>query len=256
LNTEGDEQGLVVSTNGSEAFFSGRRNGTQGMDIIRFPMPKELRPESVFIVQGNLVGSNQEVPQGARLYLQYAQSKEVQEIAIDSRDGHFASVVRTEAGEDVLLVAQADGIAFEAQVIYDAEAPEPPAGRVEAPVVLEPAANGEPFEIGDIQFATNSADINRTSLLMLELFASYLLRNDAIGVHIKGHTDDRGKPEDNQKLSENRAHSVADALEGFGVPASRLTHEGFGQTQPVASNETEEGRAQNRRTEFEIRLKR
>lgn len=256
LNTEGDEQGLVVSTNGSEAFFSGRRDGTQGMDIIRFPMPEELRPESVFIVQGDLVGSKQEVPEGARLYLQYAQSKDVQEIAIDSRDGHFASVVRAEAGEDVLLVAEADGIAFETQVIYDAEAPEPPAGRVEAPVVLEPAANGEPFEIGDIQFATNSADINRTSLLMLELFASYLLRNDAIGVHIKGHTDDRGKPEDNQALSENRAHSVADALEGFGVPASRLTHEGFGQTQPVASNETEDGRAQNRRTEFEIRLKR
>lgn len=254
LNTEGDEAGLVVSTNGSEAFFSGRREGTQGMDIIRFPVPEEMRPESVFIVQGDLLGSGDEVPEGARLYLQYAQSKEVQEITIDSRDGHFASVVRAQEGEDVLLVAEADGIAFETQVIFDAQAPEPPVGLVEAPVILEPAANGEPFEIGDIQFATNSDGINRTSLLMLELFASYLMRNDAIGVHIKGHTDNRGKPEDNQTLSENRARSVANALEGFGVPASRLSHQGFGQTQPVGSNETEEGRAQNRRTEFEIRL--
>ena len=52
LNTSGDEQGLVVSTNGTEAFFSGRRDGTQGMDIIRFPVPDEMKPESVFIVQG------------------------------------------------------------------------------------------------------------------------------------------------------------------------------------------------------------
>ena len=256
LNTESDEQGLVVSTNGSEAFISGRRDGTQGMDIIRFPMPAELRPESVFIVQGDLLGSDQHVPEGARLYLQYAQSKDVQEIAIDSRDGHFASVVRAQEGEDVLLVAEADGIAFETQVIYDAQAPEPPAGLVEAPLVLETAANGEPFEIGDIQFATNSADINRTSLLMLELFASYLMRNDAIGVHIKGHTDNRGTPEDNQTLSENRARSVANALEAFGVSAERLTFKGLGQTHPIASNDTEEGRGQNRRTEFEIRLKR
>jgi outer membrane protein OmpA-like peptidoglycan-associated protein len=121
-------------------------------------------------------------------------------------------------------------------------------------VELEEASNGEPFEIGDIQFATNSAEINRTSLLMLDLFAAYLLRNDAIGVHIKGHTDDRGRPEDNQVLSENRAAQVATALEQFGVPSNRITHAGFGQSAPVASNATAEGRSQNRRTEFEIRL--
>ena len=89
---------------------------------------------------------------------------------------------------------------------------------------------------------------------MLDLFAAYLLRNDAIGVHIKGHTDDRGRPEDNQVLSEDRAARVAAALEQFGVPSSRITHAGFGQSQPVASNATAEGRSQNRRTEFEIRL--
>jgi len=254
LNTSGDEQGLVVSTNGSEAFFSGRRDGTQGMDIIRFPVPEDMKPEAVFIVQGDLLGEHNEVPEGARLYLQYAQSKDVQEIAINSRDGHFASVVRAQAGEDVLLVAEADGIAFETKVLYDAQADEDIPENVEAPVTLEAASTGEPFEIGDIQFATNSAEINRTSLLMLELFASYLMRNDAIGVHIKGHTDDRGRPEENQILSDSRAEKVALALKLFGVPSSRLTHEGFGQSRPIASNETAEGRARNRRTEFEIRL--
>ena len=253
LNTSGDEQGLVVSTNGAEAFFSGRRDGTQGMDIIRFPVPDAMKPESVFIVQGDLLGPDNEVPEGARLYLQYAQSKNVQEIEVNRQDGHFASVVRA-SEEDVLLVAEADGIAFEAQVVFDADSEASPPDRLDTPVELEEASNGEPFEIGDIQFATNSAEINRTSLLMLDLFAAYLLRNDAIGVHIKGHTDDRGRPEDNQVLSENRAARVAEALEQFGVPSSRITHAGFGQSQPVASNATAEGRSQNRRTEFEIRL--
>mgnify|MGYP005733645545 FL=1 len=94
------------------------------------------------------------------------------------------------------------------------------------------ASNGQPFEIGDIQFATNSAEINRTSLLILDLFAAYLIRNDAIGVHIKGHTDDRGRPEDNQVLSEARAAQVATTLEMFGVPASRITHRVLGNRAP------------------------
>ena len=178
----------------------------------------------------------------------------MQEIEVNRQDGHFASVVRAAEGEDVLLVAEADGIAFEAQVVFDADSETSPPDRLDTPVELEEASNGEPFEIGDIQFATNSAEINRTSLLMLDLFAAYLLRNDAIGVHIKGHTDDRGRPEDNQVLSENRAARVAAALEQFGVPSNRITHAGFGQSAPVASNATAEGRSQNRRTEFEIRL--
>ena len=254
LNTSGDEQGLVVSTNGAEAFFSGRRDGTNGMDIIRFPVPDEMKPESIFIVQGDLLGPDNQIPEGARLYLQYAQSKNVQEIEVNRQDGHFASVVRADEGEDVLLVAEADGIAFEAQVLFDADSALPTPERVEAKVELELASNGQPFEIGDIQFATNSAEINRTSLLILDLFSAYLIRNDAIGVHIKGHTDDRGRPEDNQVLSEARAAQVATTLEMFGVPASRITHRGFGQSRPLVSNATKEGRSKNRRTEFEIRL--
>ena len=126
----------MVSTNGAEAFFSGRRDGTQGMDIIRFPVPDAMKPESVFIVQGDLLGPDNEVPEGARLYLQYAQSKNVQEIEVNRQDGHFASVVRA-SEEDVLLVAEADGIAFEAQVVFDADSEASPPDRLDTPVELE-----------------------------------------------------------------------------------------------------------------------
>ena len=90
---------------------------------------------------------------------------------------------------------------------------------------------------------------------MLEIFAAYLLRNKAFGVRIIGHTDDRGVPEENQQLSEERAEKVAQSLIGFGVAETQVSFEGMGQSAPIASNDSAEGRAKNRRTEFEIRLK-
>jgi outer membrane protein OmpA-like peptidoglycan-associated protein len=90
---------------------------------------------------------------------------------------------------------------------------------------------------------------------MLEQFSAYLLRNEAIGVHVIGHTDDRGDAAENQSLSERRAQSVAQALLTNGVDAQRVSSEGLGQSEPIATNETEKGRSLNRRTEFEIRLK-
>ena len=64
---------------------------------------------------------------------------------------------------------------------------------------------------------------------------------------IRGYTDSVGKPEYNQKLSERRAIAVKDYLESHGVPAGTLTAEGFGEENPLASNKTAEGRAENRR---------
>ena len=89
---------------------------------------------------------------------------------------------------------------------------------------------------------------------MLEQFSAYLLRNEAIGVHVIGHTDDRGDREENQDLSRRRAESVANAIQSNGVQASRISFEGKGQSAPIESNQTKEGRSRNRRTEFQIRL--
>ena len=254
VNTDGDEHGLVVSADGTEAMFASRRLGTKGLDILKFPMPEEFKPDPVFVVKGTVSDAEGNIPDGAKLYLQYAQSRNVEQVKINSDDGRFASVVKMGAEEDVLLIAEADGIAFEAQVIYDHESDLIPENNTETSIELEAAENGEGFEIGDIQFKSNSSSINRTSLLMLEQFSAYLLRNEAIGVHVIGHTDDRGVREENQSLSEQRAESVAKAIQSNGVKASRISFEGKGQSAPIDENETEEGRSRNRRTEFQIRL--
>ena len=80
----------------------------------------------------------------------------------------------------------------------------------------------------------------------------FLDRNSAIKVEIGGHTDDVGSTALNQELSNNRAKEVYLYLIGKGIDASRLSYRGFGANDPIASNATEEGRAQNRRTEFKV----
>jgi len=74
----------------------------------------------------------------------------------------------------------------------------------------------------------------------------------SLRIEISGHTDNVGSASYNQKLSESRAKAVVDYLLKKGVDASRLEYKGYGFEQPVASNKTEEGRQQNRRTEFKI----
>ena len=87
---------------------------------------------------------------------------------------------------------------------------------------------------------------------MIELNKLMQLINDnpSIKIRINGYTDDIGSEADNIKLSENRARAVVDYLISKGIDAKRLASKGFGETQPIADNSTEEGKAMNRRTEF------
>lgn len=255
INTDGDEHGLVVSTDGEEAFFASRRTGTKGLDLLRFPVPEEFKPEEVRIVKGTLQATDGGIPPGAKLYLQYAKSKRIETIEINEDDGRFASIVRLDQGEDVLLISEAEGLAFQASVVVDIEQTPPNSDALVAPIVLQQPLNGEAFEIGDIQYASNSAEIGRTSIIILEAFASYLTRNEALGVHIIGHTDDVGAERENQVLSERRALAVATALANYGVPVARITSQGLGESHPLVPNIDATSRSINRRTEFEITLK-
>jgi outer membrane protein OmpA-like peptidoglycan-associated protein len=76
--------------------------------------------------------------------------------------------------------------------------------------------------------------------------------NPSLKIQISGHTDNVGKPADNLALSNNRSKAVINYLIANGIIAQRLSAKGFGETQPVADNKTEEGRAKNRRTEVKV----
>ena len=112
------------------------------------------------------------------------------------------------------------------------------------------------FVLRNVNFELDSAQLTASSKLILDNVATTLKApsNNNIAVQIGGHTDVVGTEAYNLMLSQQRAESVRQYLIGKGVDASRLRAEGFGTSQPLASNDSEEGRAQNRRVEFKISI--
>jgi outer membrane protein OmpA-like peptidoglycan-associated protein len=104
-----------------------------------------------------------------------------------------------------------------------------------------------------IHFDFDKATIKKESYGILDDVASVLKSNPQIKkVRVEGHTDSIGSDTYNQKLSEKRANAVKDYLVGKGIEASRLEAVGYGESRPIADNKTAAGRAQNRRTEFNV----
>ncbi|MBO5662399.1 MAG: OmpA family protein [Alphaproteobacteria bacterium] len=105
---------------------------------------------------------------------------------------------------------------------------------------------------GNITFKTDSADINSSFYSVLNSVAKVLNKYSNSTVMVSGHTDSTGSAEYNLNLSRERANSVASYLQGQGVKSSRFEVLGLGSSNPIASNDTANGRAQNRRVEIKI----
>ncbi len=105
---------------------------------------------------------------------------------------------------------------------------------------------------GSITFATNSADLNSRFFPVLDKVGATLKEYDQTVIEVAGHTDSTGSSSYNQALSERRAQSVAAYLESRGVAQKRMMTVGAGETHPIASNDTPDGRQQNRRVEITI----
>ena len=104
-----------------------------------------------------------------------------------------------------------------------------------------------------VKFKTASSQILKESDYILEAVVKILVEHPEIKkVRVEGHTDIRGKPGYNKKLSQRRAASVVKWLVKHGIRKQRLTSAGYGQERPIATNQTDEGRRQNRRSEFHI----
>jgi len=117
---------------------------------------------------------------------------------------------------------------------------------------LQPIHEGIKVKIENLFFATNKTYILPESEQAMSDLAQFLLDNPGVTIHITGHTDAVGSDEANQILSEGRANAVRQNLIDRGVAAERMTAEGKGEKEPIADNDTEEGRQLNRRVEFVI----
>jgi len=119
-------------------------------------------------------------------------------------------------------------------------------------ISLARAETGQMLTVGSIHYRIGSANLEPNSIPTLQNLLQMMQENPSIRITIAGHTDSTGDSAFNKKLSKMRANSVADWLIKNGISSTRLTTVGFGDTTPVASNDTEEGRRKNRRTEITI----
>lgn len=249
INTEADEVGFFVSTDGKKGYFaSNQLNGATGYDIYSFDLPAKVRPDSVLFITGQLKDEHDEIPLAAKIELKNITTQETMNVDYDTLTGKYASVVLFD--DDYIMTVKNEGSAFNSH--YFAKNDSLNDRPVKLDLDLKKIELGAAYTLNNILFASDSYDLNDVSKRVIEDFKDFLKQNPKVKVAIHGHTDNQGDAQSNLTLSDNRARSVYNYLIKLNVDAARLSYKGFGQTKPVGSNDNENGRSKNRRTEFVI----
>ena len=251
INTWSDEITLIVNARGDLAYISSDMpGGNGGVDIYSFKLYKEAQPILVNYFKGIVFDKETRKKLEARFELtDLSTGKTVSSSFSDPVTGEFLLSLPTE--KDYALNVSKPGYLFYSDhfalrgensktkpFIYN--------------VPLQPIKVGETVILKNIFFDSDKYDLKEESRTELAKLIQLLQNNPAIRIEISGHTDNQGTPEYNLVLSQNRAKAVFEYLISNGIAKERLSYSGFGLTRPIDSNETEQGRATNRRTEFKV----
>ncbi|CAN5600964.1 OmpA family protein [soil metagenome] len=249
INTEADELGFFVSTDGKKGYYSSNNlKGAGGYDVYEFELPENAKPDRVLFIKGDLKDENHDAIPGATIELKNTATQDIIEVNYDTISGQFASVVLFD--DDYIMTVKKQGYAFNSEYLStsDSSISEPKKVDIE----LRKTEVGKAYTLNNILFEYNSTALNKQDQFIITDFADYLNLNPSLRVSIQGHTDNAGNPAGNLKLSEERAFAVFEFLGSLGISKARLSYKGFGESKPLVPNSTEEGRSLNRRTEFVI----
>lgn len=250
INTGGDENSVLVGTDGQVAYFASDRPEGQGdLDLYSFILPEDVRANAVNYIRGKVTDKITGKPVEADIALYDLQSGEMATAAYsDPSNGEF--LVCLPVQHEYALNAGAEGYLFFSEH-YSVQT-----GTQEKPFTLDvrmsPIGKGEKIDLKNIFFETASAALLPASNVELEKLVRFLFINPTLRIEVGGHTDNVGNDAANQQLSERRANAVRDFLIAHGIESSRVVAKGYGETTPVATNDTDAGRALNRRTEVTV----
>lgn len=250
INTGGDETNLIVSASGDKAIFSSDKLGGFGkQDLYVFALPEKARPQAVTYMKGIVTDAKTGKPLAADFKVtDLANGRVAVEAQADPVNGSF--IISLPGKHNYALNVAKEGY------LFHSENCELTHGTPEKPFLVNVALNkvevGQSITLRNVFFESGRYELLNESLVELGKVVELLTNNPTLKIALAGHTDNVGKPADNQLLSERRAKAVYDYLVSQGISADRLAYKGFGETKPIADNNTEEGRAQNRRTVFTI----
>ncbi|WP_167608785.1 OmpA family protein [Maribellus sediminis] len=250
INTYRDDMGLTISSIGDVAYFSSAREADRGLDIFSFNLDRGLQPQPVTYVKATVTNRKTHAPIAADIELVNLNSK-FEKSRIQRADEKGEVMLALPLRRNYAFNVSEDGFLFYSQSMQLANAND-----LTDPIILnielEPIELGAQMELYNIYYETDSFRILPQSEPELQKLVEFLGKNPELRVEIQGHTDSSGNPESNLELSKRRAKSVVDYLVEHAIQAGRLKSEGYGDTRPIASNETADGRKQNRRTTIKI----
>jgi len=248
LNTSGGDQYFTIGGSGEVGYFATDRGGN-GLKLYSVEIPEEMRPTPTVIVSG--VVSNAKTSEKVSAYVLVEDINSGELIAVNksnSATGKYLVVLP--AGRNYSVSANKEAFLFYSQnfeVSDNARYQE-----IKKDIALKPIEKGAKVVLNNIFFETGKATLSPQSRLELEKVVDLMKTNPSMIIEVGGHTDNVGEDATNMKLSSERAKSVRDYFVKAAIPVTRIQAKGYGESSPVAANDTDEGRKTNRRTEFII----
>lgn len=248
INTPGVDAFLSVPASGDRVYLSSSREGDE--DIFRTPLPEFLRPTKVVLLGGQVMESASGEPIEANIVVEDLQSGEkIFNVNSNSATGKYTVVLQP--GRDYGISVAAKGHVFLSERYTIPENTE--YVEFQRDFCVDRIREGSSFVVKNLFFGYNSDSLTTESRPELDRLAEFLEEYPSAQIEIGGHTDNIGSSGFNLALSRRRAESVQRYLiETKGIDINRIRTRGHGFNKPTASNDSDEGRQQNRRTEFTI----
>lgn len=255
VNTITNDWGYKISTDGERVYYAAARNNKAGqdqnLDIFQMTLPAKARPDKVCTVSGTITDINNQPVAAQVVWEDLATGQKMGELKTNPQNGQFFIVI-PEGKQYSYYISkeghfpQADNIDLREQ-----HCPVDIKKDIQLIKIQEMAEQEIAFSLKNLFFDFNKYEIKPESYPELNRLVEMvqLANKYNLSLEISGHTDHVGSDKDNVTLSRNRANAVRTYLIGKGCDANKIKAEGFGESKPIDTNETDAGRANNRRVE-------
>jgi outer membrane protein OmpA-like peptidoglycan-associated protein/Tol biopolymer transport system component len=249
INTIENEGSLIVAADGKTAYYASDRSDSHGgLDLYTFELRSDIRPAKTLWVKGKVFDKKTTRGLPSAVELTDLTTKEILSKVQTDETGNY--LITLPVGRDYAFNVNRRGYLFYSENFPLSQ--KDPDSTYHIDIPLQPLEVNAMIVLKNIFFDTKMYEIKPESTPELDNLVQLLKENPSLKIQISGHTDNVGKTEDNLKLSDNRAQAVVKYLTSKGINPNRLSYKGYGASQPIAPNTTEEGRSQNRRTEVKV----